>query len=164
MTSKRGRPKGDGRNDDRVLKAIALKLAANEARTYDEAAAALYEAYKPRVAHVPKNEKNRWRRKWVKREDRLMAEAHASLVRQPNTPMSRFMPTREAILEQFRKEKPLERFQTALTQAGLTMDQFSAKQAEITAALRNPLLRDAFARISSGEVHSALALARKFQS
>lgn len=163
MTSKRGRPQGDGQNDDRALKEIASKLVSGQ--TYDEAAAAVYLAHKPKGTHVTKTVKDRWRRKWKQRSESFLTEARTPIVRFVFGPgPDRLMPTRDEILKQYFDQSPIEQLEAALANAGLTIDQFKAQHVEMTRKLRDPLVRDALDRIRSGEVHSALALFRKYQS
>ncbi|TBF85702.1 hypothetical protein [Rhizobium leguminosarum] len=163
MTSKRGRPQGDGQNDDRALKEIASKLVSGQ--TYDEAAAAVYLAHKPKGTHVTKTVKDRWRRKWKQRGEGFLTEARTPIVRFVFGPgPDRLMPTRDEILKGYFDQNPAEQLKTALEYSGLTMDQIQAHHAEMAEKLRDPMVRDALDRIRSGEVHSALALFRKYQS
>uniref|UniRef100_UPI003100E872 hypothetical protein n=1 Tax=Neorhizobium sp. EC2-8 TaxID=3129230 RepID=UPI003100E872 len=77
----RGRPKGDGVNDDRALMAIAVKLVSAEAQDYEAAAAAVYLTHKPSRTHVRKTVMDRWRGKWNERGDAFLAQAQRPVVR-----------------------------------------------------------------------------------
>jgi len=165
MTSKRGRPKGDGWNDDRALKAIASKLVSGEAKTYGEAAAVVYSTHKPAGIHESKTVKDRWRRKWTLRREGYLAEARTPIDRCVFGPATdRLMPTNGEILKGYFDQNPAEQMKTALEYSGLTLDQIQALHVELTEKLRDPMVRDALDRIRSGEVNSALALFRKYQS
>ncbi len=165
MTSKRGRPKGDGQNDDRALKAIAEKLVSGEAQAYDEAAAAVYLTHKPTQSHVTKTVKDRWRGKWKVRGEKYLEEARTPIIRYvEGPPVDRLMMTGVEHLKHLRDAQPLQQFEKALKATGLTIGQVRAQHDAIIETLRDPMVRSALDRIQSGEIQAALEAFRKYQA
>lgn len=166
MTSQRGRgrPKGDGVDDDQALMAIAVKLASGEVPNYEEAAAAVYLTHKPARNHVRKTVMDRWRGKWHARGDIFLVLAQRPVVRVVrSSPKLGFTQPRTVVSQQhIHHYRPL---LSPSLKGVMTAEQYEAQQREQTLErASHPLVRPALAPIQSGEFHSAFALFRKYQS
>lgn len=159
----RGRPKGDGVDDDGALMAIAVKLVSGEAQNYEEAAAAVYLTHKPARNHVRKTVMDRWRGKWHARGNTFLVQAQRPLVRVVrSSPKLGFTQPRTVVSQQhIHHYRPL---LSSSLKSVMSAEQFDAQERErMLAQLNDPLVRPALARIQSGEIHSAFALFRKYQ-
>ena len=140
MTSQRGRPKGDGVNDDRILMAIAVKLVSGKAQDYEDAAAAVYLTHKPARSHVRKTVLDRWRGKWKARGHAFLAEAQRSVLRVVRSPPKMSFPVAHTVVSQpyVRHYKPL---LSASLKGVMMAEQFDAQQREMVERLNDPLVR-----------------------
>ncbi len=194
MTSKRGRPKGDGQNDDCALKAIAGKLVSGEAQAYNEAAAAVYLTHKPTQSHVTKTVKDRWRGKWKLRGEKYLEEARTPIMRYvEGPPADRLMMTGVDNLKQIWEGSPQQEqlrkmalaatggvdafnkvaleaagvhkhTKIALAALGLTMTDLVERQRIATKHLSDPLVQQTLKQLSSPEMQATFDALKRFHS
>ena len=160
----RGRPKGDGVNDDPALMAIAVKLVTGDAQDYEEAAASVYLTHKPKRTHVRKTVMDRWRGKWNDRGEVFLAQAQKPVVRMVRpTPKPGFPITAREIVQNVQRVYPMMHLGAGLKNIGIMTEPFYSQQQAIIERLNSPMARPALDRIRSGEINTALSVLRKHQ-